>query len=259
MIIDSHTHFGSYMGMLMFELSVEDYLKNMERTGCDYMVQSLYTGIFRDVNEEYHELYGKTCKELNDASGGKIKSYFVFDPRVEAIDLATIEKYADDPTFVAIKIHPSDHGVSADDERYREIWKVASQLNLPIMSHTWALTSNPKQKFSTPDKFVKFLEEFPEVPFIFGHSGGRLAGIIDAIEIGKTHKNAYYDMAGDVYNRHFVEYVTENVGADRLLAASDLNWFDFSVQIGMVLGADITTEEKELILGGNAARLFNIK
>jgi len=120
------------------------------------------------------------------------------------------------------------------------------------------LTSNPKQKFSTPEQFVKFLEEYPDVNFIYGHSGGRTPGIKEAAEIGRTHKNAYFDMAGDVYNRHFVEFMVSKVGADHLMGGSDMPWFDLSMVIGMVLGADITTEEKALILGGTAAKLFKL-
>ncbi len=276
MIIDSHTHYygqggsvyygngeSTYYGrsgrMFMFEARVKDYLENMDRTGCDYIIQTASASLTINVNEEAHRMYGETCKALYEESKGRILSYFAYDPRSADIDLKTIEKYADDEAFVGIKIHPSGHNVSGDDEGYRAVWEIAKELNLPIMSHTWALTSNPDQKYSTPDKFVKYLEEYPEVNFIYGHSGGRTAGIIEAVEIGKTHKNAYYDMAGDVYNRRFVEYVVKNLGADRLMAGSDMAWFDFSVPMGMVLGADITTEEKALILGGNAQRIFNIK
>jgi len=182
----------------------------------------------------------------------------VFDPRMAEIDIKMIEKNHDHPAFRGIKIHPSDHGVWAYDDGYRACWEAARKYDLPIMSHTWALTSNPKQKYATPEQFVKFLEEYPDVTFIFGHSGGRTSGIKVAAEIGRTHKNAYFDMAGDIYNRHFVEYMVNMVGADHLLGASDILWFDLSMVIGMVTGADITSEEKALILGGNAARIFKI-
>ncbi len=245
--------------MLLLDTKLKDYLTNMDLTGCDRIIQSLIPALKVDVNEEAHRMYGEICNALYEDSNGRILSYFVYDPRIAEVDLKTIEKYADDDAFVGIKIHPSGYNVSADDEGYRAVWEIAKELNLPIMAHTWALTSNPNQKYATPDKFVKYLEEYPEVNFIYGHSGGRTAGIIEAVEIGKAHKNAYYDMAGDVYNRRFVEYIVKNLAADRLMAASDMHWFDFSVPMGMVLGADITTEEKALILGGNAQRIFNIK
>ncbi len=259
MIIDSHTHYGHGGSMFMFETSMKDYLANMDRTGCDRMIQSSSSCLGFYLDEEGHKKNGQYCKALYEDSNGRILSYFVYDPKIADVDLKTIEKYADDEAFVGIKIHPSDHNVPAEDEGYRAVWEIAKELNLPIMSHTWTLTSNPKQKYATPDKFVKYLEEYPEVTFIYGHSGGRTAGIIEAVEIGKTHKNAYYDMAGDVYNRRLVEYIVKNLGGDRLMAASDTLWFDFSGPMGMVLGADITTEEKALILGGNAQRIFNIK
>ena len=130
---------------------------------------------------------------------------------------------------------------------------------MPILSHTWALTSNPKQKFSVPERFERFLEEYPEVNFIFGHSGGRVEGIKTAVEIGTRYKNAYYDIAGDIYDRRLIEYISGHVGSDRVLFGSDIQWFDPAPQLGMILGAELSTEDKELILGGNASRLFAIK
>ncbi len=258
MIVDTHAHFQKTANMMNFNWDDDSILRHMDAIGCDYMVQSLCRALEHVPDLEAHRTYAADCKALYEKSNGRVLNYFLFDPRVAEIDLATIDAYHDDPAFRGIKIHPSDHSTWANDPLYKLVWERARDYGLVIMSHTWALTSNPKQKYSTPDQFVQNLEEFPEVNFIFGHSGGRVKGIQAAAEIGSTHKNAYFDMGGDVYNRHFVEYMVEHVGADHLLAASDISWFDLSFQIGMVLGANISTEEKELILGNNAARLFHI-
>ncbi len=258
MIVDAHTHYQVVGWMFMFGRSDEEMVAHNDKIGCDVAVSATGRALDRIPDRYSHEFYDDYALKIYEKSGGKVVNFFVFDPRMAELDLAMIEKYHDNPAFVGIKIHPSDHGVWATDERYRACWEAAKKYDLPIMSHTWALTSNPKQKYATPEQFVQFIDEYPEVKFIYGHSGGRVSGIKEAVEIGKTRDNVYYDIAGDIYNRHLVEFIAKNVGADKLMIGSDQPWFELDVPVGMVLGADLTSEEKELILGGNAARIFKL-
>jgi predicted TIM-barrel fold metal-dependent hydrolase len=47
------------------------------------------------------------------------------------------------------------------------------------------------------------------------------------------------------------------VGAERILYGSDLTWIDPRTQLGMILDAEVTDEDKALILRDNALRLFS--
>ena len=257
MIIDSHAHFSD-KAVLIYDPSQKRVLDTMDRLGVDYMIQSLGRSLGPDDRPDF-DGFIEECDEIFETSGKRIFSYFVYNPFHADFCLKLIEDNIKDPAFVGIKIHPADNNCYADDERYRPIYELAKKYNLPILSHTWALTSNPKQKFSVPERFERFIAEYPEVNFIFGHSGGRVEGIKKAVEIGTKYKNAYYDIAGDIYDRRLIEYICTNVGADHLLFGSDVPWFDPASQMGMVLGANLTTEEKALILGENASRLFGIK
>ncbi len=255
MIIDSHAHIIGSAGVMVMDDSVEACLSHMDKMGCDYLIQSSGDALGNPAN---FEGYAEKAIALYEKSGGRMLTSFVFDPKQSEKCIEIIEKNVSHPAFAGIKIHPSDHRVDAEDERYRLVWEIAKKLELPIMSHTWALTSNPKQVFSLPEKFEKFIAAYPEVIFIFGHSGGRVSGIRKAAELGRKYKNAYFDLAGDILDYQLIEYLAENVGADRILLGSDVGWFDVAVAMGMVLGADLTTAEKALILGGNAARIYKI-
>ena len=257
MIIDSHAHFAD-QSIVVFDRSLKRVLETMDRLGVDYMIQSLGKAIGTKEHADY-EGHIEECGELYEKSGRRIFSYFVYNPYRSDFCLRMIEDNIQNPAFVGIKIHPAVNNLYADDEAYRPAYEAAKKFGLPLLSHTWALTSNPNQKFSVPELFEKYIREYPEVSFIFGHSGGRVNGIKKAVEIGRRYPNAYYDLAGDIYDRRLVEFIAGRVGADRLLFGSDLGWFDPACQIGMVLGADLASEEKELILGGNASRLFNIR
>lgn len=261
MIVDSHAHLtgrfdvGS-LGIMAFSNSIDVCLAAMDRLGCDYIIQQSCIG--GGVRTDFTE-YAEVSIAAYEKSGKRILTNFYFDPRQPEAGLKIMEEYHAHPAFVGIKIHPSAHGVSAEDARYRPVWEAARKYKLPIMSHTWALTSNPAQVLSVPEKFEAYLQEYPDVVFIFGHSGGRAGGIRTAAALGQKYKNTYFDLAGDVYDYGLIEYLTETVGADRILLASDAYWFDLSVPMGMVLGADISTEEKKQIAGENAARLYGIE
>lgn len=254
MIIDAHAHLTTSPSVMCFDDSLEGCISHFDKTGCDYVVQVLSTAIRGKIDDDY---INKSII-FYEKSGGRIFSYFYYHPKKSKICLEYIDKYHSHPAFVGIKIHPSDNLVYADDEFYRAVFEKAKELGLPIMTHSWALTSNPKQKYAVPERFEKFIKEYPEVTFIMGHSGGRTSGIKEAVRMGRQYKNMYFDIAGDIYNRKLVEYITKNVGADKLLLGSDIAWFDILFQIGMILGADIKTEEKALIMGGNAAKVFGI-
>ena len=257
MIIDTHAHFEDRT-VFLFDSSLEHCMETMDRLGIDYLVQSLAKALGPGSTPDF-EGYIEECIELFERSGKRIFSYFVYNPFLSDFCIKLIEDNHENPAFVGIKIHPSDNGCYADDEAYRPVYEIAKKYGYPIMSHTWALTSNPKQKYAVPERFERFLSEYPEVNLIFGHSGGRIEGIKSAVEIGKRYKNVYYDIAGDIYDRGLIEYIVGHVGADRLLFATDLPWFDPASQMGMILGAKITAEQKALVFGENAARLFNIK
>lgn len=256
MIIDAHAHFDD-KGITILDTSLARCLDTMDRLGIDYMIQSLGGAIGGGKYANY-EGQVETCDELFEASGKRVYSYYVYNPYKADFCAKMIEDNHNDPAFVGIKLHPSANNFYADGEAFRPVYEVAKKYGLPVMSHTWALTSNPNQKFAVPELFEKYIREYPEVNFIFGHSGGRVEGIKKAVEIGTRYKNAYYDIAGDIYDRRLIEYIAGHVGADHLLFGSDLPWFDPASQMGMVLGAELTTEEKSLIMGGNASRLFNI-
>jgi len=259
MIIDSHVHCGKSVAMLIYGDSVKERIEYMDKAGCDYAIQSYCGGALNlHIDMKAHGEYVERSKKLYSDTKGRILTYLVYDPRMPEYCTRVIEENYKDPAFAGIKIHPSAHWVSADEESYRPVWEVAAKCDLPLLAHTWALTSNPKQVFALPYKFEKYLTDYPEVKFIFGHSGGRLSGIREATELGIKHKNAYFDIAGDIYNRGLIEYLVSRVGADRIMLASDANWFEVTPAMGMIMGADITEDEKRLILGKTAAKLFKI-
>ncbi len=252
MIIDSHIHVGPMARQYVRDYSIEGLLAQMDRLGIDRSVScNTYTLCEGDL--EYGAEYGS---RLYQETGGRILSYHYYTPKCQARSLNVMEKYVEDPAYVGIKIHPAFVMTPAEDESFRPVWEFAKAHGLPIISHTWDITSNPKQIYAFPDRFERFIQEYPEVKFIMAHSGGRPGGIRAAAGLGKRYKNVMFDIAGDIWCNGALEYLVGEVGAERILYGSDYNMMDQQMMLGVVLGSKLSIKEKECILCSNAIRLF---
>lgn len=252
MIIDSHIHVGPMARQYVRDYSIEGLLARMDRLDIARSI-SCNTYTLCEVDLEYGAEYGS---RLYQETGGRILSYHYYTPEHREKSLDVMEKYVEDPAYVGIKIHPAFVMIPAEDESFRPAWEFAKAHGLPIISHTWDITSNPKQIYAFPDRFEKFIREYPEVKFIMAHSGGRPGGIRAAARLGKKYKNVLFDIAGDIWCNGTLEYLTEQVGAERILYGSDYNMMDQQMMLGVVLGSKLTAKEKECILCHNARRLF---
>ncbi len=254
MIIDSHMHMGLTWGGYGYSETLDELLALMDELGIGYCICSAGISICVSALEEGDAL----ARRIYERSGGRVLSYHVYDPRRAEKSLEIMRREGE--MYVGIKLHPSFHYTDAADERYRPAWELARERRLPLLSHTWDVSpTNPKQRFSHPSRFVKYLEEYPDVRFIMGHSGGRYAAIKEAVEAGRRFPQVMFDVAGDIHIARLTEYLVENVGGDRVLYGSDWPMMDPRTQLGAVLAADIGDDCREKILWDNAAELFSIE
>ena len=254
MIIDTHMHIGPMAKQYVCDYSVERLVEWMDEAGITKCINPNVWGLTAG-EYEYAFAYGHQTWEDTDH---RIYAYHVYDPRRSEECLKLMEQYRKDPAYVGIKIHPADHKTAPEDESYRPMWDFAREHHLPVMAHTWDLTPNPKQVYAIPTRFEKYIAEYQDVTVTLGHSGGRPGGMRLAAEMGKKYKNMYFDTAGDIWPNGFLEFMVSQVGADHMLFSSDYAMMDFRLMKGVVIGADLTEEEKECIFYKNAQRIYHI-
>jgi hypothetical protein len=255
-IVDSHFHLGHVPSFRTFDISIERHMTYMDRLHISHCLNIHSRGLLTDEPEAGME----ESVLAYERSGGRILSFYTYNPNHPERSIRLMEQYPQREIFKAVKLHPSVHGVSADDPRYEAAWSYASSRKLPIMSHTWTPSSyNPSQKLSYPPLFEKYIAKYPDVRFICGHAGGRHDGMMRTIELARRYGNVYMDTAGDVYLNRYIEYLAVRVGSERILFGSDGFWIDARTQLGMIFNANITLKEKENILFRNARRLFQIE
>jgi predicted TIM-barrel fold metal-dependent hydrolase len=200
----------------------------------------------------------KAAQEF-ETSGRRIFYLGFFNPK-RSDDLKLIEEASALPGFKGIKIHPSFNTVSADDDAYEPIWELAARLELPIVAHTWSVSSyNPVQVLSTPDKFERYVKKYSKVRFVLGHSGGRGDGRLQAIRMAREYDNVYMDFGGDIYCQRYFEQVAAELPENKVLFGSDYPWIDCRSHLTRVYMADISTHLKRRILRENALEVYRLE
>ena len=255
MIIDTHIHRGPIAGQAVMDHSLGRIVNTMDTLGIHISISCNTMSMFLKDFEGGAKL---ACKEY-EQSRGRVCSYLYYHPKLVEESLRVIGDYRGEDAFRGVKIHPTETNVYGDDELFRPIWELAALHDLPIISHTWDVSSyNPGQKFSYPGRFEKYLKSYPSVRFIMAHSGGRYHAIIEAARLGMEYPNVFYDTAGDIHANGYLEYLIEQVGASRVFYGSDCPMMDQRTMLGVVLGADISLEDKERILFKNANDFFGL-
>ena len=255
-IVDAHVHTG-FPGMFFSpEVDARSLLRRMDSLG-----------IQRAVNlGSMRNLLGGSPAEMEKAraeheeSEGRLFFCGFFDPTRGAEDIAVLEKAVPLSGFRGIKIHPSFNKVSAEDARYDAVWKFASDHDLPIVSHTWSVSSyNPAQALSTPEKFEGYVRTYPHVRFVLAHSGGRGAGRLEAVRLAKLYPNVYMDFGGDIYCYRYFETVAREGILDRVMFGSDYPWIDARSHLTRVYLADIPAAAKRAIFRDNAVKVYGLE
>lgn len=250
-IVDAHMHLGAPGTLFTHGWELADVLGLMDKVG----INRAYS-IHHDWLVGRREEARTTSLEAFEKSDGRLPFLAVYDPTQERGSLRTMNACLGHEGFIGLKIHPSLHGVRADDGRYEPVWEYAAEHRLPILSHTWSETYNPVQKLSQPKLFEKYIGSHPRVPFVMGHCGGPGTGRRQAIHLAQKYTNVYLDIAGDIFSLGLVPELVRTIGALKVLFASDMPWIDPRARLGAVLLANLDDAAKTQILGQNALHVF---
>jgi uncharacterized protein len=160
------------------------------------------------------------------------------------------------PKCVGVKIHPEEHRYTITD-RGRAIFELAAELRAVILSHT----GEPN---SMPADFLPLADDFPEVTLILAHLGNSGAGgkspelQVRTIQASR-HGNIYADTSSaQSLLPGLIEWAVGQVGAERILFGTDTPLYFAPSQRARIDHADLSDQQKRLILQDNARRILGI-
>ena len=165
-----------------------------------------------------------------------------------------------DEGLKGIKLHPALQRIRPDDKKYFPVYDLARALNLIMTFHVGWDPSYPNELHASPESIVKIVKNFPGLKVVAAHLGGlKMAQNVFDRVAGKA--DIYMDTAycADVWlNKQLLKDIIRKHGAERILMGSDYPWHLPSQEIAMIRALDLSKEEKDLILGGNAFRLLGL-
>jgi predicted TIM-barrel fold metal-dependent hydrolase len=184
-------------------------------------------------------------------SGTKLRYWFFpwLNPSVPG-DLAYLKARRD--SIHGIKIHPSCDKVRVTDERVEPFLDFAAANGLPVIVHCgrW-------QEMSSYKLALEAAARHQQVNFLLSHMGGDTPelemGTIDEI-LKQDLRNVFLGIEG-VREYWAVQRAVTELGADRVLFGSDFPLGHPKMYLGIVDALTISSEQRELILGGNVLRL----
>jgi predicted TIM-barrel fold metal-dependent hydrolase len=254
-IVDSHAHLGHWHYMHIPPSGEKTMVRVMDKTGIKRAIISANIAIGPDYRMGNEMVY-----QAASVFPDKFHGYVTINPHYyrsinEELDY-WFENKSNRDRMIAIKIHPTFHQYPIDGEYYRPVFQYAQAHDLVVLSHAWG--ESPYESLCGPRIFDKIAEKYPSVKIIVGHSGGNLPGFYKSVEVARKHENLYLDTCCSFLSLGFVEFLVENVGAERVIFSSDFPFLNAPAGLGKVVYSKIDTEEKQKILGLNAAKLFRL-
>jgi predicted TIM-barrel fold metal-dependent hydrolase len=161
-----------------------------------------------------------------------------------------------------VKLHPIAQRFAANDERMLPAFRLCADMQIPVLIHSGTSTANT---YAEPRTLARLLSDVPTLRLLVAHLGG--GAWRQTLELAKAHPNILFDCAEIIAwtgapmapSQRDLARLIRDVGPERVLLGSDFPWYDLGKTVEQVLALPIlAAEEKDLILGLNAAKLLNL-
>lgn len=190
------------------------------------------------------------------------------------MSLKGLKQGVEEGYYKGIKVLSYQGGFHVDDEIQMKIYEACMKLDIPVLFHVgWhnAGSVNPAAaaggenscKYSCvglPVEFGALLETFPELKVVFAHMGAE--HYFQCMGMAQRFPNVYFDTAWlEHYGMQQLPQITIDewlahacryLGADRILYGGEYT------MPADIENAPITAEEKRLLMGENAKRLYHL-
>jgi hypothetical protein len=104
--------------------------------------------------------------------------------------------------------------------------------------------------------FPPIAKAHPRASILLGHSGVTWRGYEQAQEAAAAAPNLYLELSGSQRNRTMLERCVDRLGAERIVYGSDMPALDPAGTLADVFTANVTDNDKEMILRYNFLRLL---
>jgi predicted TIM-barrel fold metal-dependent hydrolase len=177
------------------------------------------------------------------------------NPNDVPASLDALNRWIKDGPMLGVYFPGSGPGALACTHRnYHPLIERIGELKGVIMQHTWFKTGGKEGPGeSTPAELAELAAKFPEQKFLCAHAGGEWEQGLRAV---RSSPNILVETSGFDATAGFIEMAVRELGAGRIVFGSHLPSRSLGTELGKILGANISEEDKRLILGENYRKLL---
>ncbi len=164
-----------------------------------------------------------------------------------------------------LKLHPLVSEFYPGDPRMEPVYRKAQELGIPVLFHSGGSElPGYDSQYARPSQFEKTARAFPALTMILGHFGRGYYE--EVVPLARKYPNLFFDTAAcfqgpgaDPEREGFMlGEMIGKIGASRVLFGSDWPWFDPVKDIALIGKMALKEDEKALVLGLNAKRIFRL-
>jgi len=242
--IDSHLHLGDCR---VFDLNVseKDLIEGLESSGIDKAVVQPFPGA-TDEKEVHKHIY-----KLTQKYPGMIYGLASVNPHCSKYEYEEkIKRYVEEYGFVGIKLHTIGHAVHPHTKDARTVYEIAGKLNVPVNVHT-----GPGVPFALPSLFIPIVKEYPEIKFVFAHSGYTFYSI-ESIITAEQCENLYLETSW--CSLEATKDMINAIGSERVMMGSD-SLTSIGQEINKFQSMNITEEQRKDVFYKTATSVFKLE
>ena len=241
MIIDCHTHCGTWGGIPTQLASPRKLAQSLAKVGIERAVVSSARALLCDM------ITGNDDTARATETEAMLYGYIYVDPLRIRESIREIERFAGHPKFIGLKTRDEQHHIPYDAAEYREIFAAASARRLPALLHVFSFASL-RAAFGLARGYSGTL--------MLAHIGGAEWRRIAGLDPGEIPPNVVADPVSSFQGPGKYELAVKMFGADRVVLGTDCNLFHPEWTLGAIAASGLPEATKRKIVHENAARIF---
>lgn len=277
MIVDAHTHiFPASFRARREELCARDPLfaemysdpRAKMATAEELLAAMDGAGVHAAITCGFAWRDPSLCREHNDmllvaaaASGGRLLPFV-------GVSLLGSERAAEEVARCRQlgargvgEVRPEAHGLDLADPAHADVLATVAG-GLPLLIHASEPVGHiyPGKDGQSIGRLYRFVERHPEQVVIAAHFGGGLPLYAHMPEVRRALANVYVDTAAWrlLYQPSIFRAIADLIGAERILWATDYPLRSYKRELAALTEAPLTDDEREMVLGANAAALLGL-
>lgn len=256
MIFDSFAQFGpgiaNHHARILRPLedttTVDGLLASMDRAGIDRTVAVSPRWVGGEFVDPTYMQSNRKVHEAVQQYPDRLIGYARINPNYGADAVQELESCLGELGFKGVMLDPEwENFHPADQELVYPLLETARSFGVPVLFHSGYSPAEPAL-------FWQPANDFPDLPIILGHMGGRLT--VDAVLLAERAPNIYLETSDHMYR---LATMAKRIGVERVLFGSNTPFSSPEVEaFKITVRKDLSKEQKDLILGVNALRLHGL-